>query len=80
MPQATRRSLEREWDEALAHCISRLLKSREAVKLFLSYRGMPCTIPGIGYIEVGTYTREVSIGQLAEDFEEAERLRRRHYA
>jgi hypothetical protein len=75
-PHITHRS--EQWWDHFGQCIRRVLESpNPTTNIWLSRGGCPMTYPGIEYTLVGTYTRAVTVQQLLEDLEEAERLRRR---
>jgi hypothetical protein len=67
------------WDD-MRRCFERIAKSPNSVELFMNTCGHPTFIPGVGCIPVGVYTKKVSIEQLMEDVEEADRVRRRKVA
>lgn len=75
-PRITHRS--EEWWTHFGNIVRRLLESQQpTTNVWLSRGGCPMTYPGIEYTHVGAYTRSVTIQQLLEDLDEAERLRRR---
>lgn len=75
-PRISHRS--EEWWTHFGNCVRRVLEAKlPTTSIWISRGGCPMTYPGIEYTLVGTYTPGVTIQQLLEDLDEAERMRRR---
>jgi hypothetical protein len=63
------------WSD-LRRCIQRIIQAARPINLYLSQCGHPTFMPGVGCSLVGTYTTQVTLQQLIDDIDEADRERR----